>query len=225
MPLPYEIERMSDEEILEKFPRSEAAEILLKRYENYLFRLAQTVWENALGRDFVPFEDLLSTARMGLAVAANIFDHSKNTSFLTLLVYVVNRLLLKEVARYMPIKFGDWGKASEEDREEFAQILNSILGWEEASHAEDEEESISIEDIPDPRGEDEWRALIDRWLVRASIRRLPPLEQQVITLAYGLNGGDPMSFNQIAQILGYSPQHIKNVHKRAIARLREWLRP
>lgn len=225
MPLPYEIERMSDEEILGKFPRSEAAEILLKRYENYLFRLAQTVWENALGRDFVPFEDLLSTARMGLAVAANIFDHSKNTSFLTLLVNVVNNFLLKEVARYMPIKLGDWSKTSEKEREEFAQILNSLIGWEEASHAENEEESISIEDIPDPRGEEEWKALIDRWLVRASIRRLPPLEQQVITLAYGLNGGDPMSFNQIARILGYSPQHIKNVHKRAIARLREWLRP
>jgi RNA polymerase sigma factor (sigma-70 family) len=223
MSLPYEIERMPDEEILEKFPRSEAAEILLKRYENYLFRLAQTVWENALGRDFVPFEDLLSTARMGLTVAANIFDHSKNTSFLTLLVHVVNNFLLKEVARYMPIKFGDWKKTSKEEKEKFAQMLNSLIGWEEASHAEDEEESISIEDIPDPRGEDEWKALTDRWLIRASIRRLPPLEQQVITLAYGLNGGDPMSFNQIAQILGYSPQHIKNVHKRAIARLREWL--
>jgi RNA polymerase sigma factor (sigma-70 family) len=224
MPLPHEIERMSDEEILEKFPRSEAAEILLKRYENYLFRLAQTVWENALGRDFVPFEDLLSTARMGLAVAANIFDHSKNTSFLTLLVHVVNNLLLKEVARYMPIKFGYWKKASEEEKEKFAQMLNSLVGWEEASHAEDEEESISIEDIPDPRGEDEWKALTDRWLIRASIRRLPPLEQQVITLAYGLNGGEPMSFAQIAQILGYSPQHIKNVHRRAIARLRGWFR-
>jgi RNA polymerase sigma factor (sigma-70 family) len=225
MPLPYEIERMSDEEILEKFPRSEAAEILLKRYENYLFRLTQTVWENALGRDFVPFEDLLSTARMGLAVAANVFDHSRNTSFLTLLVNVVNHLLLKEVARYMPIKFGCWDKTSEKEKEEFAQLLNSLMSWEEASHAENEEESISIEDIPDPRGESEWKALTDRWLVRASVRRLPPLEQQVITLAYGLNGGDPMSFNQIAQILGYSPQHIKNVHKRAIARLREWLCP
>jgi len=225
MPLPYEVERMSDEEILEKFPRSEAAEILLKRYENYLFRLAQTVWENALGRDFVPFEDLLSTARMGLAVAANAFDHSRNTSFLTFLVNVVNRLLIKEVARYMPIKLGDWSKTSDKEKEEFAQILNSLMSWEEASHTENEEESMSIEDIPDPRGEDEWKALTDRWLIRASIRKLPPLEQQVITLAYGLNGGDPMSFNQIAQILGYSPQHIKNVHKRAIARLREWLNP
>lgn len=224
MLLPYEIERMSDEEILEKLPRNEAAEILLKRYENYLYRLAQTVWENTLGRDFVPFEDLLSTARMGLAVATNIFDHSKNTSFLTLLVNVVNNFLLKEVARYMPIKFGDWKKTSEEEKEKFAQILNSLIGWEEASHAETDEESVSIEDIPDPRGEDEWKALTDRWLIRASIRRLPPLEQQVITLAYGLDGGDPMPFNQIAQILGYSPQHIKNVHRRAIARLREWLR-
>jgi RNA polymerase sigma factor (sigma-70 family) len=222
MLLPYEVERMSDEEILEKFPRSEAAEILLKRYENYLYRLAQTVWENTLGRDFVPFEDLLSTARMGLAVAANIFDHSKNTSFLTLLVSVVNHMLLKEVARYMPIKFGDWSKTSEEKKEEFTQILNSIFSWEEASHAETEEESISIEDVPDPRGESEWKALLDRWLIKSSIHRLPPLERQVITLAYGLDGGDPLSFNQIAQILGYSPQHIKNVHKRAIARLREW---
>jgi RNA polymerase sigma factor (sigma-70 family) len=162
---------------------------------------------------------------MGLAIAANVFDHSRNTSFLTLLVNIVNHLLLREVARYMPIKFGSWDKASKEEKEEFAQMLNSLIGWEEASHAETDEESISIEDIPDPRGEDEWKALVDRWLVKVSVRKLPPLEQQVITLAYGLNGGDPLPFYQIAQILGYSPQHIKKVHKRAIARLKEWLSP
>jgi RNA polymerase sigma factor (sigma-70 family) len=224
MLLPYEIERMSDEEILEKFPRSEAAEILLKRYENYLYRLAQTVWENTLGRDFVPFEDLVSTARMGLAVAANVFDHSKNTSFLTLLVKIVNHMLIREVARYMPIKFC-WDKASKEEKEEFAQMLNSLVGWEEVSHAETDEESLSIEDIPDPRWEDEWKVLYERWLIRASVLRLPPLERQVITLAYGLNGGDPLPFYQIAKILGYSPQHIKKVYKRAIGRLKKWLSP
>lgn len=219
---PHGVEQMSDEEILKKLPRDDAIEVLLNRYENYLHRLAQSIWEKTLGRNFVPLEDLVSTARLGLVIAVNTYNPAKKSLFRTFLVHVVNRLLLKEIAHYMPVTFGRWDK-SDEEKEEFARLLNSIVGWEEASHDEaDEHGPISIEDIPDQQGEEELEALVNRWLIRSSILRLPPLERQVITMAYGLNG-DPMTFSQIARILGYSVTHIKNIHKRAIERLKGWL--
>ena len=58
-------------------------------------------------------------------------------------------------------------------------------------------------------------------LLRKLVERLGCIEGKVITLAYGLDGGEPLNYPAIGQRLGYTREGIRIVHNRAISRLRE----
>lgn len=58
-------------------------------------------------------------------------------------------------------------------------------------------------------------------LLRKLVRKLGRVEKSVITMAYGLDGGEPLNYPAIGKALGYTREGIRIVHNRAISRLRE----
>ena len=73
--------------------------------------------------------------------------------------------------------------------------------------------------------------LLDQITTRESVRNvrralqtcLTDQERQVITLRYGLGGGEPLRQRQVAQITGISRSYISRIEKRALEKLRQAL--
>jgi RNA polymerase sigma factor, sigma-70 family len=218
MLLRWQIEKMKDEEIIKEMPYEEAVEVLMKRYEGYLHRLAETVWKETLGNLFVPREDLISAAKLGLAKAVKTYDPTKEASFLTYMVTVVNNCLRHEVRRYMPISLGKFECKTEEEKEKLGELLNSFISIEAA---EDDEERTQEEEI----GEvcKELEEIEKRWKIRQALKCLPPIEQKVISLIYGLEGNYPLTLKEVSRILGYTVPQVQYIHQRALKKLRSLL--
>lgn len=219
-------ERMTDEEILQKFPRNVAVEILLKRYESYLWKLAKTIWDHTLGNEYVPLEDLVSAARMGLVKAAYAFDPNKNVSFLTFLVTVANNQILHEVRNFMPISFKNLRTKTKEEKAEIAEVLTNMGSLETPageSLDDGDDAELLCEKIADIRATEEMEKMVRHHTLRLAVKCLPPLERKVITLIYGLSDGMPKTFREVAQILGYPLKSIYNIHERALRKLRKML--
>jgi len=62
-----------------------------------------------------------------------------------------------------------------------------------------------------------------RMRVHAAIENLPDREQAVLTLHYGLNGGESMTFAEIGRIMKLSLQRVEHLENQAIDRLRKIL--
>ena len=53
-----------------------------------------------------------------------------------------------------------------------------------------------------------------------AMKKLPSLEQEILTLKYGLGGDDPKSFDEISQIIGLTVNRVRQIHAKAIVRLK-----
>ena len=60
-------------------------------------------------------------------------------------------------------------------------------------------------------------------LRRAVEENLTPQERQVVTLRYGLGGGNPRRQREVAEITGISRSYISRIEKRALQKLRKAL--
>ncbi len=59
--------------------------------------------------------------------------------------------------------------------------------------------------------------------LRALVAALPERERRLLTLRYGLDGGDPQTQQQVAALFGISRSYVSRLEKRALARLAaEW---
>lgn len=57
--------------------------------------------------------------------------------------------------------------------------------------------------------------------VRRNLRQLPALERRVLTLRYGLDGGGPRTYADIAERVGLSRQHVPRVEAHGLRLVRE----
>lgn len=64
----------------------------------------------------------------------------------------------------------------------------------------------------------EHRALAEE--LRALVDTLPPREALIITLRYGLHGGDPCTLQQVAERVGVTRERIRQLERQAMAALR-----
>lgn len=55
------------------------------------------------------------------------------------------------------------------------------------------------------------------------MEELSELEEEVLTMAYGLDGEKPLNYPSIGKKLGYTREGIRVVHNRAINKLRDWM--
>lgn len=62
---------------------------------------------------------------------------------------------------------------------------------------------------------------VDRSLLAAAINQLSPREKEIITLRFGLGGGQEQTQKEVADRLGISQSYISRLEKRIINRLKK----
>ena len=61
---------------------------------------------------------------------------------------------------------------------------------------------------------------VDLRLLREALGRLPEKEKTIVTLRYGIDGGQEKTQKEVADMLGISQSYISRLEKRIILRLR-----
>ncbi len=80
------------------------------------------------------------------------------------------------------------------------------------------EDFVACEKTPNPLAEISRQDLVDE--VKTALTELPPREQQIISLRYGLENGKEYSLQEIGTLLNLSRERIRQIEVRALNRLR-----
>ena len=80
------------------------------------------------------------------------------------------------------------------------------------------EDFVACEKTPNPLAEISQQGLVDE--VKTALTELPPREQQIVSLRYGLENGKEHSLQEIGTLLNLSRERIRQLEVRALNRLR-----
>ncbi|TSC65183.1 MAG: RNA polymerase primary sigma factor [Candidatus Berkelbacteria bacterium Gr01-1014_85] len=231
---------------------NEAAEIILKRYHGWLFKLVLKLGAEPSDRD-----DLLVAAQCGLVIALAKWDPERQVKFITFATHWIMNELWRELARLrriiLPPKLTtnasrirrmteEWMRThTEPPVEEEICSLTGLTSADVRYALQSVPSCVTLADVVRP---DETP---DAWLERYQ-PALPPRQVEdevvhehtlneiclvlceldarlvtVLALRYGLSGAAPVSFKEIAKHLRASESTVRHWHDRAIERLKRLL--
>ncbi len=148
-------------------------------------------------------EDLISIGTIGLIKAVNTFSPEKNIKLAT----YASRCIENEILMYIRKTASQKGELSLDeplnvDWDGNELLLSDVLGSDSDVVGREIEQ------------DDEFRTL------RGLVNQLPPREQQIMNLRFGLNGQEELTQKQVADLLGISQSYISRLEKRIICRLK-----
>ena len=152
----------------------------------------------------INIEDLISIGTIGLIKSINTYRGDKNIKLATYASRCIeNEILMhlrKTAAQKAEVSFDeplntDW------DGNEL--LLSDILGTEDDT-------------VQRPLEDD-----VDRQLLRRALEKLSQREREIITLRFGLGGGEERTQKEVADIVGISQSYISRLEKRIIAHLKK----
>lgn len=152
----------------------------------------------------VGVEDLISIGTIGLIKAVGTYKTDKNVKLATYASRCIeNEILmhLRKIANQRSEVSFDEPLSSDWDGNEL--LLSDILGTEPDS-------------VMRPIEDD-----VDRQLLRRALSHLPPREQKIICLRFGLDGRQGMTQKEVADLLGISQSYISRLEKRIISRMKK----
>ena len=153
-------------------------------------------------------DDLISVGSIGLIKAIDTFDYSKGTKLST----YASRCIENEILMYI--------RANKRHKDVIS--LNAIIGNQTDDNDLEIEQTIQFDEGKDVIEMVEEAYSLDR-VKRIIESALTPLERQVLTKRYALNGGNFMSQREVAQELGISRSYISRIETAAIKTLKERL--
>lgn len=152
----------------------------------------------------VGLEDLISIGTIGLIKAVGTFKTDKQVKLATYASRCIeNEILmhLRKVAGQRAEVSFDEPLSSDWDGNEL--LLSDILGTEPDSVLRPIEDDV------------------DRELLLRALVKLPPREQQIISLRFGIGRRDTMTQKEVADLLGISQSYISRLEKRIIGRMKK----
>ena len=156
----------------------------------------------------INLEDLISIGTIGLMKAVSTYRLEKKIKLAT----YASRCIENEILMYIRKTANQKAEVSLDepinlDCDGNELLLSDILGTEEDM-------------ILRPLEED-----VDRHVLRQALKTLPPREQEIVYLRFGLEGRKEMTQKEVAQEMGISQSYISRLEKRILLRLRkEFLR-
>ncbi len=156
----------------------------------------------------INIEDLISIGTIGLMKAIGTYRLEKKIKLAT----YASRCIENEILMYIRKTANQKGEISLDepinmDCEGNELLLSDILGTDEDT-------------ISRPLEED-----VDKKVLRQALETLPPREQEIVFLRYGLEGRKELTQKEVAQTMGISQSYISRLEKRILQRLRkEFLR-
>ena len=195
--LPPPLTRQEEAEILERLPGEAARQTLIERNLRLVVFIARKFEKTG-----VALEDLISIGTIGLIKAVNTFDPAKKIKLATYASRCIENEVLMflrrnsrtkvEVSLDEPLKT-DW------DGNEL--LLSDVLGTDPDVVYRSMEENA------------------ERQMLFAALSRLPPREQKIMTLRFGLGGRPEMTQKEVADQMGISQSYISRLEKRILSRL------
>lgn len=193
-------------------PREEEAELIARLSEDD-FHVRQTLIERNLrlvvyiARRFentgINIEDLISIGTIGLIKAVNTFRADKNIKLAT----YASRCIENEILMYLRKNSNAKTEVS------FDEPLNTDWDGKE----------LLLSDILGTDSDVVMRPIeadVDRKLLADAVSKLPPREQNIISMRFGLRGQRELTQKEVAERLGISQSYISRLEKRIILRLR-----
>ena len=156
----------------------------------------------------INIEDLISIGTIGLMKAIGTYRLEKKIKLAT----HASRCIENEILMYIRKTANQKTEISLDepinmDCEGNELLLSDILGTDEDT-------------ISRPLEED-----VDKKVLRQALETLPPREQEIVFLRYGLEGRKELTQKEVAQTMGISQSYISRLEKRILQRLRkEFLR-
>ena len=156
----------------------------------------------------INIEDLISIGTIGLMKAIGTYRLEKKIKLAT----YASRCIENEILMYIRKTANQKTEISLDepinmDCEGNELLLSDILGTDEDA-------------ISRPLEED-----VDKEVLRQVLETLPPREQEIVFLRYGLEGRRELTQKEVAQTMGISQSYISRLEKRILQRLRkEFLR-
>ena len=156
----------------------------------------------------INIEDLISIGTIGLMKAIGTYRLEKKIKLAT----YASRCIENEILMYIRKTANQKTEISLDepinmDCEGNELLLSDILGTDEDTRSRPLEEDV------------------DKKVLRQALETLPPREQEIVFLRYGLEGRKELTQKEVAQTLGISQSYISRLEKRILQRLRkEFLR-
>ena len=156
----------------------------------------------------INIEDLISIGTIGLMKAIGTYRLEKKIKLAT----YASRCIENEILMYIRKTANQKTEISLDepinmDCDGNELLLSDILGTDEDA-------------ISRPLEED-----VDKKVLRQALETLPPREQEIVFLRYGLEGRKELTQKEVAQTMGISQSYISRLEKRILQRLRkEFLR-
>ena len=152
----------------------------------------------------INIEDLISIGTIGLIKAVNTYKAEKNIKLAT----YASRCIENEILMYLRKTSNQRGEVSFDeplntDWDGNELLLSDVLGTES---------DLVMKPI---------EADVDRQLLRQAMSRLEPRERHIITMRFGLDGGQERTQKEVADQLGISQSYISRLEKRIIDRLKK----
>lgn len=148
-------------------------------------------------------EDMISIGTIGLIKAVNTFLPSKNIKFAT----YASRCIENEILMYLRKSSNKRMESSIDeplntDCDGNELLLSDVLG------SDQNQIGAEIEQCS------------ERSMVLEAVRHLPPREQRIMLLRFGLAGQEEHTQKEVADMIGISQSYISRLEKRIIKRLR-----
>ena len=152
----------------------------------------------------IGLEDLISIGTIGLIKAVNTYRSDKNTKLAT----YASRCIENEILMYL--------RKSVNQRTE--------ISIDEPLNTDWDGNELLLSDVLGTDPDCVMRPVEDdaeKQILAAVLRRLPPREQTIISMRFGLSGQDEMTQKEVADKLGISQSYISRLEKRIIQRMKK----
>ena len=152
----------------------------------------------------IGLEDLISIGTIGLIKAVNTYRSDKNTKLAT----YASRCIENEILMYLRKSVNQRTEISIDERlntdwDGNELLLSDVLGTDP---------DCVMRPVEDDA---------EKQILAAVLRRLPPREQTIISMRFGLSGQDEMTQKEVADKLGISQSYISRLEKRIIQRMKK----
>ena len=152
----------------------------------------------------INIEDLISIGTIGLIKAVNTYRSDKNIKLATYASRCIENESLMHLRKTAPQKSEvSFDEPLNTDWDGNELLLSDILGTDE---------DMVMKPIEDD---------VDRELLMDAVSRLNAREKEIITLRFGLGGGEEKTQKEVADRMGISQSYISRLEKRIIAHLKK----
>ena len=152
----------------------------------------------------INIEDLISIGTIGLIKAVNTYRSDKNIKLATYASRCIENEILMHLRKTAPQKSEvSFDEPLNTDWDGNELLLSDILGTDE---------DMVMKPIEDD---------VDRELLMDAVSRLNAREKEIITLRFGLGGGEEKTQKEGADRMGISQSYISRLEKRIIAHLKK----